>query len=621
MYCLIRNSSLKFKYVSAVTILIFISACQSLKNSRETKLNNDETNITSLRANVPQYAQIRLDKILHDAATGHLSESQANEAFLLAKNLEEKGQFESAEKLFEVCFQYSQSLTAGLNLINVKAQLKKLNDAQEIANRLTILYPKYSEPMLALASVYQMQNNNGSLVKTLEKAFKKFPKDEAIVIFYSSYSKTNAKKVLESYLTKNPRSSNVLLTLAKNYYQEKNYQKALYYAKKAYSVDQDVIETFIFLGKINQSLKNYREAEKYFKLAFDKEIDNNLNAQNYINILLFQNKTQEALSILLKLESSSDDQIPFPPEFTFQIAKIMLINRDYEESERRLYELLKINFENSSIKYYLAICNEKVRKFDVALMYLNEIKEDNEYYTDAQKEKIIIYINTNQKVLAEQQIYKFTLSEKNIVEDTLFKSSILAYFNKYNDAIEILNKSIATHSDAKELYLKKAEYLKYLKSDDSSIKFAEQIVSRWPKYADGLNFLGYSLVENNKKLELAKKVLLKAVALNPKNGFYLDSMGWLYYQKNDYKNAFKYITEAIKIEPDEPVILYHLASAQLKLKYFEDSLRTFESTSKILEDMLPYQLESDPELSRIQQSIGSKILEAKKAIDIDPEND
>ncbi|BBH52289.1 hypothetical protein [Fluviispira sanaruensis] len=612
---------MKFKYVSAVTILIFISACQSLKNSRETKLNNDETNITSLRANVPQYAQIRLDKILHDAATGHLSESQANEAFLLSKNLEEKGQFESAEKLFEVCFQYSQSLAAGLNLINVKAQLKKLNDAQEIANRLTILYPKYSEPMLALASVYQMQNNNGSLVKTLEKAFKKFPKDEAIVIFYSSYSKTNAKKVLESYLTKNPRSSNVLLTLAKNYYQEKNYQKALYYAKKAYSVDQDVIETFIFLGKINQSLKNYREAEKYFKLAFDKEIDNNLNAQNYINILLFQNKTQEALSILLKLESSSDDQIPFPPEFTFQIAKIMLINRDYEESERRLYELLKINFENSSIKYYLAICNEKVRKFDVALMYLNEIKEDNEYYTDAQKEKIIIYINTNQKVLAEQQIYKFTLSEKNIVEDTLFKSSILAYFNKYNDAIEILNKSIATHSDAKELYLKKAEYLKYLKSDDSSIKFAEQIVSRWPKYADGLNFLGYSLVENNKKLELAKKVLLKAVALNPKNGFYLDSLGWLYYQKNDYKNAFKYITEAIKIEPDEPVILYHLASAQLKLKYFEDSLRTFESTSKILEDMLPYQLESDPELSRIQQSIGSKILEAKKAIDIDPEND
>ncbi|KAB8031745.1 tetratricopeptide repeat protein [Fluviispira multicolorata] len=620
MRCLKKDSSLKLKSIYCIVFLIFYTSCQSQKTSNETQPNGEDQQHTIIPS-LSQYAQIRLAKIIHDSETGHLTGSQADEAFLLGKSLEEKGQLETAEILFQINYQFSQSLTVGLNLVNLKIQLRKLNEAQEIANRLTVLYPKSSEPELALASIYQLQNNTVALTKNLEKAYKKYPNDEAIVIFYSSYSKKNSKKVLEDFLKRNPRSNNVLITIAKIYFQEKNYSTALIYAKKAFSIDQDIVETINLLGKIHQNSRDYAKAEKYFKLAFDKEMDNNLNAQNYVNILLFQNKTQEALSILLKLEKSSDEQVPFPPEFTFQIAKILLLNREYKDAEKRLNELQKINFENGSIKYYLAVCNEKTRNFEVALQLLNEIKEDNEYYSEALKAKIIILINTNQKDLAEKQIFKFTLSDKNVIEDTIFKSSILAYFNKYSDAVDTLNKSISTNSDAKELYLKKAEYLKYIKSGESSLQLAEKIVSRWPNYADGLNFLGYTLVEKNKKLDLAKKVLLKAVTLNPKNGFYLDSLGWLYYQKNDFKNAFKYISDALKIEPDEPVILYHLASAQMKLKYFEDSLRTLESTSKILEDMLPYQLESDPELARIHQSIEAKIMEAKKAIDINPEED
>ena len=40
-------------------------------------------------------------------------------------------------------------------------------------------------------------------------------------------------------------------------------------------------------------------------------------------------------------------------------------------------------------------------------------------------------------------------------------------------------------------------------------------------------------VHQNVSFEYAKKVLHKAVSINPQNGFYLDSLGWLYYQKND----------------------------------------------------------------------------------------
>ena len=71
----------------------------------------------------------------------------------------------------------------------------------------------------------------------------------------------------------------------------------------------------------------------------------------------------------------------------------------------------------------------------------------------------------------------------------------------------------------------------------------------------------------------------------------------------------------MKFEPDEPVIIYHLALVQLKEQQFEKSLKNLEMTSKILSDMLPYQLESDPELGKISKDIGSKIVEIKKIIE------
>ncbi len=615
--------------VSLIFIVMFsfisLTACQSVdKNSGQDLANPipnsprakvQPTSQASLDPKTTTYLQTRILRITYNQQTNRLTQADADEAFMLGKILEDKKNFFDAEKMYAVSFLYTNNFNCGLSLANTLINLKKLPEALLVARKLSVLYPNKPDVDLAIATTYHLMGDYASLVKTLEKAYKKYPNNEAIVINYVTNVKSHRKNILENFLIKNPKSTNIMMALAQRFYNEKNYTNALKFAKKAYNLDYDNLEIITMVAKIEQNLKNYAEAEKYFKLAFDKESDNNLSAQNYINILLFQKKIQIALSVLLKLEASSDEHVPFPPEFSFQIAKILIVNKDYLGAQKRLKELLNLNYNHSTVYYHLAICSEGLRKFTDAITYLDKISQDNELYRDALKAKIIIYINAKDKDSAKKNIDSFNVTDINIVQDIIFKANMYAYFAKYSEAIELLNYAIKKVPDAKELYLKKAEYLKYTESEKASIAFAEQVSSKWPNYADVLNFLGYTLAEKNLKIEYARKILHKAVSLEPQNGFYLDSLGWLYFQKNDLKNSLKYIEEALKYEPEEPVIIYHLALVLLKAQQYERSLKNLEMTSKILEDMLPYQVESDPELAKIATTLGEKLQEVKRILE------
>ena len=47
-------------------------------------------------------------------------------------------------------------------------------------------------------------------------------------------------------------------------------------------------------------------------------------------------------------------------------------------------------------------------------------------------------------------------------------------------------------------------------------------------------------------------------------------------------NALKYLYEAKQYEPEQPLIIYHLAMAQLAIKDVKNALRNLERARKIL---------------------------------------
>jgi len=82
-----------------------------------------------------------------------------------------------------------------------------------------------------------------------------------------------------------------------------------------------------------------------------------------------------------------------------------------------------------------------------------------------------------------------------------------------------------------------------------------------PDHPQVLNYLGYSLVERNEKLDEALDMIQRAVAARPDNGAIVDSLGWVLFRLGQYDDAVGYLEEAASLEPVDPVINDHLGDA------------------------------------------------------------
>jgi tetratricopeptide (TPR) repeat protein len=109
-----------------------------------------------------------------------------------------------------------------------------------------------------------------------------------------------------------------------------------------------------------------------------------------------------------------------------------------------------------------------------------------------------------------------------------------------------------------------------------------------PKNAAALNYLGYTWAEMGERLEEAEDLIVRALKIAPEDGFFIDSLGWVYYQKGDYARAIEHLERAVEITVDDPTIIEHLGDAYLKaskpdraLPRYRDALKKSKENDQI----------------------------------------
>lgn len=80
-----------------------------------------------------------------------------------------------------------------------------------------------------------------------------------------------------------------------------------------------------------------------------------------------------------------------------------------------------------------------------------------------------------------------------------------------------------------------------------------------------LNYLGYSLVEANLKLEEAQDMIERAVKARPDDGYITDSLGWVLYRVGKYKEAVGPMERAVELVSNDPIINDHLGDVYWKV--------------------------------------------------------
>jgi len=86
-----------------------------------------------------------------------------------------------------------------------------------------------------------------------------------------------------------------------------------------------------------------------------------------------------------------------------------------------------------------------------------------------------------------------------------------------------------------------------------------------PSHSAALNFLGYSLAEEGERQDEALELVQLALELDPWNGAYLDSLGWVYFRMGRFDDAREPLEAAARELPADAVVLEHLGDLYEKL--------------------------------------------------------
>jgi tetratricopeptide (TPR) repeat protein len=83
----------------------------------------------------------------------------------------------------------------------------------------------------------------------------------------------------------------------------------------------------------------------------------------------------------------------------------------------------------------------------------------------------------------------------------------------------------------------------------------------FPEQPQVLNYLGYSWVDMNIKLEEGLGMIRKAVDLRPDDGYIVDSLGWAYFRLGRFEDAVSELERAVELRASDATINDHLGDA------------------------------------------------------------
>lgn len=248
----------------------------------------------------------------------------------------------------------------------------------------------------------------------------------------------------------------------------------------------------------------------------------------------------------------------------------------------------------------------KNRQYSESLAWFDKIKRPFLAF-DAALAGVSVLIEQKNFSEASIRLEKLLATEQDLKrrqELFLIQAEIQSVQKNYSQAVDILTKALIDNPDNREflyaraLIAEKMNNMKLLEAD------LQKILTQDPNDFAALNALGYSLINTIARYDEAEKYLQRAIKLQPEQAMIIDSYGWLQFKKGNLESALKYLQTAYKKMPENEITA-HLAEILWTLgKKQEAEMLIDEALKKTPTD--EFLLDVKHRVLNVQQSDGLK---------------
>ncbi|WP_333583733.1 tetratricopeptide repeat protein [Rivihabitans pingtungensis] len=282
---------------------------------------------------------------------------------------------------------------------------------------------------------------------------------------------------------------------------------------------------------------------------------------SYPRLLVMVKRYDAARDAFVQLSN----KYPHQPEVAYAIGVLSYELKDYEEAERSLRDALALGYrEPDFVRFTLGQMAEE-RKLPQEAVNWYEAITSGPQLPQAQSRLAVLEAEDGKLDAALARLERLADMQNTPRPARVLAQAQLARNAEQPDrALAILSAALAKDGNVAEWRYERALLL----DDRERVAEAERDLRAYlklkPKSAQGLNALGYILANRTSRIREARELVSRALKLDPDNPMILDSMGWVEYRSGKLEAALRYLQRAHHLMPD-PEIAAHLGEVLWKM--------------------------------------------------------
>jgi tetratricopeptide (TPR) repeat protein len=510
----------------------------------------------------------------------------------------------------------------GRNSVEAEKAFKKVLD-QDAGNE---------DALTGLATVYSDLGDAKNAIEMLRLVTSKNPNPRTLAALASSYDQTNdytsGAEAWRQALQMDPDNIRIKRALALDALNLDHYEEALKLYGEVAAADPRDVEVQVRLCELYRQKGDFAKARAAFNKARELDRDNLYVRYEEVGLLEAEGKTDDAIAALRTMLSDS-------------------AKKNYAESEKKSRTMLLGR---------LGLLYRNGGRYNEAVEAFRQISQVDP--SEAARTSIEIVDTWRAAKDLNKAQEEAAAALKKFPKDRMVKlthASLLADMGKADEAVAELRTLLdgqrdrETHLAIAQIYQKgkqfaeaakaldSAEHLSESKQDKQTVMFMRgamleqmkefeaaeaefrKVLDVDPENAGALNYLGYMLADRDVRLDEAQKLISKAVELEPQNGAYLDSLGWVYFRQNRLEEAAENLQRALQKMGKDPTVHDHLGDVYFKqgkireaIAQWQTSLKEYEANSS--------QSDVDPtEMAKVSKKLENARVRVAKESPLDKE--
>ena len=187
-----------------------------------------------------------------------------------------------------------------------------------------------------------------------------------------------------------------------------------------------------------------------------------------------------------------------------------------------------------------------------------------------------IHISRGNTDRSESLLQELVETNRDDPRGFLALASFYSEYDRLEDAVELLETAQQRFPEDNSIRFQLGAAFEQNDRFLDAERAFRDLLNRDPEHAPTLNYLGYMLADRGERLEESVTLIERAIAEDPHNGSYLDSLGWAYFKLNRFDLAESPLRAAGDQLQTNSVVQDHLGDLLNRLGQYVEAIEAWK---------------------------------------------